>query len=103
MVAGNEDSRDARPGEAHNPFAPFALVGGRRAAIFVRVARENDQVDFFLYGRRDDRVQRFKEVLHAHKQTVIRIVRSVSGNINVRVGEVQYFDHGIIISSCEAG
>jgi hypothetical protein len=27
----------------------------------------------------------------------------VSGNINVRVGEVQYFDHGIIISSCEAG
>jgi len=99
VVSGEQEGRNAGPGKAHHPFPPFALIGGRGTAVFVSVPRKYYQVNPLINRGFNNRVQRFKKVCHAQEQPGGRVVRAASGDIDMRVGKVQYFYHKPIITS----
>jgi hypothetical protein len=95
MVAQQKQCSNAGLRQAHDPFAPFTLVGGRRRAIFVGIPGKQHQVNFFRDGSVNNCVEGMQKIQNAQRQTADGIMPSVIGHVDMRVGEMQDFDHAL--------
>ena len=102
VIAHQQQGRDAGTRQAHDAPAPFTLKGGRRCAIFVGIAGEDHQVDFFFDGSIYNRIQRFEKVHDARRQSSLRIMTPVVRHINMCIGKMQEFNHGSIPNCCNS-
>ncbi len=84
---------DACPGQAHQPPAPFALEGRGGRAVFIGIPGKQYQIDLLGDGGIDNRIQRFQEIHHPHRQTGLRVMPAVVGHIDVCVGKMEDFRH----------
>ena len=89
VVAHKEQGGNACLGKAHNALLPFALIGGLGVAVFVGIARKDDQIHFFGDGRFHNFIQRLQKVENAQGQPRGGVESAVVGHINVGIGKVE--------------
>ena len=89
VVADQQESRDARLRQAHDPPAPLALESRHRRAVFVRIPGKQNHIHMLIDGRIHNHIQRLEEVLGAHGQPALRVMPPVRGDIDMRVSKMQ--------------